>query len=87
MDGLMTSENNDLNSAQDICGKLKHLLYEASQSIRLYGEEYEILSDPFLEGNSVALRVRSRKDPSVRTIHLPSMLIQSIVQRSFTRAA
>ncbi|GAC1432116.1 MAG: hypothetical protein NVS1B11_02990 [Terriglobales bacterium] len=83
----MTSHNIDLNQAQDICGKVKHLGYEASRCITLYGEEYEILSDPFLEGNGVALRVRSRKDPSVRTIRLPSTLVQSIVQRSFTRAA
>ncbi len=31
----------------EICAKLKALGYARSNRIRLYGEEYEVVSDPF----------------------------------------
>lgn len=76
-----------LESAPDVCTKLKHLGYSASQHIKLYGEEYEIVSDPFLEAEGVALRVRTRKDPTVRTLQLPSTILRTVLRDSFTRAA
>jgi hypothetical protein len=76
-----------LDLAPDVCARLKHLGYSASYYIRLYGEEYEIVSDPFLQVDGVALRVKTRKDPSVRTIQLPSTILQTARRGSFTRAA
>jgi len=76
-----------LDSAPDVCTRLEHLGYSASKYIRLYGEEYEIVSDPFLEADGVALRVRTRKDPNVRTLQLPSTILQTVRRGSFTRAA
>jgi hypothetical protein len=33
------------------CGSVKRLGYGVSQSIRLYGEEFEVISDPFPESD------------------------------------
>jgi hypothetical protein len=76
-----------LDSAPDVCTRLKHLGYSASQHIKLYGEEYEIVSDPFFEAEGVALRVRTSKDPKVRTLQLPSTILQTVRRGSFARAA
>ncbi len=66
----------------DLCAKAKRLGYTASQSIRLYGEEYEAVSDPFLHGGGVALCVRTRRDRHIRILRLPSAIIHSAVGKS-----
>src|SRR6202035_6098873 len=50
----MTSSRNDVRSVSDICTHVKHLGYATSRRIRLYGEEFEVVSDPFPEANGVA---------------------------------
>lgn len=53
----------------------------------LYGQEYIVISDPFLEGHGVALGVKTREDPEERTIRLPSTVLQSVMAGSSTKAA
>lgn len=45
--------------------------YVAGKLVNLYGEHFEIVSDPFVDGNWVAVRVRSQNDPTIQTIRLP----------------
>ena len=45
----MTSYRIDARSVSDICAHVKHLGYATSGRIRLYGEEFEVVSDPFLK--------------------------------------
>ena len=53
------------------CQRMMDLGYVAGSRINLYGEHFEILSDPFVDGNWVAVRVRSENDPTIQTIRLP----------------
>ena len=41
----------------------------------LYGERIELVSDPFEEGDCVAVHAVSGSDPTVRTIELPVSLL------------
>ena len=43
--------------------------------MNLYGEHFEIASDPFIDGNWVAVRVVSENDPTIQTIRLPVSLL------------
>ena len=43
----MTSHPDVSPSVADICASVKRLGYGVSQRIRLYGEEFEVISDPF----------------------------------------
>jgi hypothetical protein len=45
------------------------------QAYDLYGEHMELVSDPFLEGDCVAVHVISRSNPIVRTIDLPVSIL------------
>jgi hypothetical protein len=36
-----------INSVEEACARIKHLGYVASRRVRIYGEEFELLSDPF----------------------------------------
>jgi hypothetical protein len=43
--------------------------------VRIYGEEFEILSDPFPNDAGVAVQVRSRRTSQVRALQLPATLV------------
>jgi 4-aminobutyrate aminotransferase-like enzyme len=80
----MTSHNIDMT---DVCTRVKQLGYSASQRVKLYGEEYEVVSDPFVEGEGIAVRAKSKRNPSVRTVQLPSTILQGVLKRRLTLAA
>jgi hypothetical protein len=62
----------------EICASVKRLGYGVSQSIRLYGEEFEVLSDPFPEAGGIAVSVRTKKSDGIRLLHLPATVLQSV---------
>jgi hypothetical protein len=57
------------------CDKIKGLGYIAGQRVNLYGECFEIVSDPFIDDDWIAVRVVSENDPSIRTIRLPVSIL------------
>jgi hypothetical protein len=49
----------------------------------MYGEQFEIVSEPFSEGDGVAVHAICGKDPKVRTLRLPTaILVNRNVRRS-----
>jgi hypothetical protein len=36
-----------INSVEEACARIKQLGYVASRRVRIYGEEFELMSDPF----------------------------------------
>ena len=57
------------------CAKIKHLGYVAGKRLNLYGEHFEMISDPFTEGDCVVVRAVSGNDPIIRTIRLPVSIL------------
>ena len=74
----MTSHSYESPSLAEICANVKRLGYRAKQNIRLYGEEFEVISDPFPEAGGIAVRVQSKKGNGVRVIQLPATVLQSV---------
>ena len=68
-----TSKTNQTPSRS--CEKLRDLGYIAGKRVALYGEHFEIASDPFVDGNWVAVRVTTESDPTIQTIRLPVSLL------------
>ena len=60
-----------------VCANIKDLGYAPFSRVRLYGEEFEILSDPFPKAGGIVVRARSKKDPKICILHLPAMILQS----------
>ncbi len=83
----MSSHSTLSAEESDVCARVKRLGYGKSKTIRLYGEEYVAVSDPFFEGGGVALRVTTKRDPCVQILRLPVTILQSVVGRSFVSAA
>ena len=73
----MTSRSKDLPSVSDICAHVKHVGYAISRRIRLYGEEFEVVSDPFHEADGIAVHVTTKSDSSIRVLRIPATVLQS----------
>jgi hypothetical protein len=73
----MTIHRSDIPSVSDICAHVKHLGYATSRRIRLYGEEFKVVSDPFPESGGIAVHVTTKKDPSIRVLRIPETVLQS----------
>ena len=81
----MTSHPDQSPSIAEIIESVKRLGYGASQNIRLYGEEFEVVSDPFPEAGGIAVSARTNKGDGIRVVQLPATVLQSV--RGLPRAA
>jgi hypothetical protein len=74
-------------SVVDICAKVKHLGYTVAGKIHLYGEELEVVSEPFPEAGGIAVQVKSRKNPTVRKMRIPETVLQSVKAKGPAKVA
>jgi hypothetical protein len=82
----MTSHPDESPSITEVCANVKRLGYGASQSIRLYGEQFEVISDPFPESGGIAVSVKTKEGDGIRVLQLPATVLES-VKRSRSNAA
>lgn len=61
----------------DSCAKIKDLGFKAPMQIKMYGERFEIVSDPFHEDNCIAVRATSGNNPEIRTVLLPIAILSA----------
>jgi hypothetical protein len=76
-----------IDSLEDACARIKLLGYVASRRIRIYGEEFELLSDPFPEADRIAICAKAKGDSSVRILRLPVTLVPSGNRQQQVKAA
>jgi hypothetical protein len=82
---IMTS-NNESPSVLEVCANVKRMGYAASSRVRLYGEDFDVLSDPFPEAGGIAIQAKAQKDSRICTLQLPTTFLKS-VRRSDSEAA
>jgi hypothetical protein len=63
------------------CARIKDLGYSTSHHIKMYGERFEIVSDPFPDGAGVAVHATTMKDPARRTLRLPVAILVGLRDR------
>ena len=80
--------NSSLSSlpTSEVCAEIKKFGYTISQKIRIYGEEFEVLSDPFPNEGGVAIKVRSKSSSEARVLQLPATVIHCVTH-GFPHAA
>jgi hypothetical protein len=77
----MLSSNHIEPSAIEVCDYVKKLGFAAPHRVRLYGEEFEVVSDPFLQEDGIAVHakpVRAGARNSVRVLKLPATITHSV---------
>jgi hypothetical protein len=62
----------------DVCARIRQFGYAASQRIRIYGEDFEVLSDPFPIEGGIAIQVCSKRTSQTRVLQLPATIIQRV---------
>ena len=77
----MPSHTYESPSIAEICASVKRLGYGTHQRIRLYGEEFEVISDPFPEAGGIAVNVKTLKGTGTRVVQLPATVLQSVKGR------
>jgi len=68
------------NSAElhEMCVRLKDLGYSQSKQIRIYGQEFVVISNPFPEGNGIAVRAVSKRETVERIVQIPLPVLQTL---------
>jgi hypothetical protein len=78
MEDSMSERVQSFESIAEACAGVKRLGYAAHERIRLYGEEFEVVSDPFPYADGIAVNVKTNKDAQVRVVRLPTTVLQSV---------
>lgn len=73
-------------SASENCARIKDLGFTTSKHITMYGEHFELVSDPFIEGDYTAVHAITQNNPGIRTLRLPVATLIGLAER-FRRPA
>jgi hypothetical protein len=84
--GEEPEEHRGRNQPDTLCETLKHLGYSQNNQVRLYGEVFDLVSDPVAVGdNFVFVDALERKSGQVRRVRIPPTIVQ--IARVKRRAA
>jgi len=67
---------------RSVCQRLKQLGYSPTHHIKQYGEEFEVISDPFADGNRFVVRVGSETRKTERLLTIPRNVIEAAKYRT-----
>ena len=70
-----------------ICERLKTLGYEHKNRIRMYGEEFDLISNPISDEQGFAIEAVSRKTGHTRKVRIPLSIVQMITKEATLRRA
>jgi len=68
-------------SPAENCARIRDLGFTTSKHIKMYGERFELVSDPFEEGLFTAVFALSGNDPTIRTLRLPTAILVGLSDR------
>lgn len=65
-------------SPSENCARIKDLGFTTSKHIKMYGERFELVSDPFVQGDYTAVHAISRNDRGIRELRLPTAILMGL---------
>lgn len=69
-----------INRNDEVCERLKALGYAHRNRIKIYGEEFDLTSNPIADGNGFAIEAISRKSGNARMLRIPLSILQMITR-------
>jgi len=73
-----SSPSQNSNELHEVCSRLQKMGYARSKRIRMYGQEFEVVSDPFPQGDGIAVQAFSKRETQPRTLQLPLSVLQVV---------
>jgi len=67
-----------VNKELFICEKLRKLGFAQNRHMRLYGEEFRLVSNPIQDGEGFSIEGIARGSGDLRRIHIPLSLVVTI---------
>ena len=61
--------------------------YAQSKRIRIYGQEFEAMSNPFPNADGIAIRAFSKRETAERTLQLPLPVVQMVTRQKRAKVA
>jgi hypothetical protein len=71
----------------EVCVQLQKMGYAESKRIRIYGQDFEAVSNPFPNGDGIAIRAFSKRETQERTLQLPLPVVQMVTRQKRKKAA
>jgi len=65
----------------EVCDQLQRMGYAQSKRIRIYGQEFEVVSNPFPHGDGIAIQAFSKRETQTRTLRLPLPVVQMVTRQ------
>jgi hypothetical protein len=65
-------------SHSESCARIKDLGFTTSKHIKMYGERFELVSDPFVQGDYTAVHAISPNDRGIRELRLPTAILMGL---------
>jgi hypothetical protein len=81
------SPRQDSIELSEICAQLQRMGYAQSKRIRIYGQEFEAVSNPFPHGDGIAIRAFSKRETQARTLCLPLPVVQMVTRQKHKKIA
>jgi hypothetical protein len=82
---LTTSQQS--NELHEVCDQLQRMGYAQSKRIRIYGQEFEAVSNPFPNGDGIAIKAFSKRETQARTLQLPLPVVQMVTRQKRKKVA
>lgn len=73
---MMTKEQN----AEAVCERLIALGYAKQNRVRMYGEEFELISNPFPDENGFAVQAVSTRSGGTRQLRIPLSVLRAVMR-------
>jgi hypothetical protein len=75
------------NELHEVCDQLRRMGYAQSKRIRIYGQEFEAVSNPFPNADGIAIRAFSKRETAERTLQLPLPVVQMVTRQKRAKVA
>jgi len=75
------------SEVHEVCDQLQKMGYAQSKRIRIYGQEFEAVSNPFPNGAGIAIRAFSKRETTARILQLPLPVVQMVTRQKRKKAA
>ncbi len=71
----------------EVCDQLQRMGYAQSKRIRIYGQEFEAVSNPFPNEDGIAIRAFSKRETQARILQLPLPVVQMVTRQKQKKIA
>lgn len=61
----------------ELCNKLKALGYARDGRMKLYGQDFHLLSDPFDDGTAVVVKAKTSSSTNERLLRIPKLVVMA----------